>query len=436
MKPRLLLVNPPIYDFTASDFWLKPYGMLSVAGFLREQAEFSLFDYMDRLHPALARQKSSVSDQWGRGQFPWQARNRPACLKSIPRYYRRFGLARELFVQALKSGPRFDYCFIQTGMTYWYPGIAEVIEDLRRYQPRTRILLGGNYATICHEHALGLDSDLLVSGIDLAPLWAFLGMKPDLSQPALWELYPRLRVGAVKLTDGCPFRCTYCAVRTVYGPFQMRPLARAQAEFDLLRQQGVHHCAFYDDALLYRAKEGLGPFLHYVRSQKSSISLHTPNALNARFLTRSLAQLMVQAGFKTFYLGFESASSLWQEITGAKVSPDELARAVEHLMLAGADPNCITAYQIVGHPSQDIQELEASMRYVHGLGVRGMLADFSPIPGTTDGDACQQWIDLSEPLMHNKTAFPIIRFGFEAIDHLKQLQHGLNRSLIGESTSR
>jgi hypothetical protein len=35
MKPRILLVNPPIYDFSAYDFWLKPYGMPRVAGFLR-----------------------------------------------------------------------------------------------------------------------------------------------------------------------------------------------------------------------------------------------------------------------------------------------------------------------------------------------------------------------------------------------------------------
>ena len=35
MRPRILLINPPIYDFSAYDFWLKPYGMLRVAGFLR-----------------------------------------------------------------------------------------------------------------------------------------------------------------------------------------------------------------------------------------------------------------------------------------------------------------------------------------------------------------------------------------------------------------
>jgi len=37
MTPRILLVNPPIYDFSAYDFWLKPYGMLRAAGFLRGQ---------------------------------------------------------------------------------------------------------------------------------------------------------------------------------------------------------------------------------------------------------------------------------------------------------------------------------------------------------------------------------------------------------------
>jgi hypothetical protein len=31
---KILLVNPPVYDFAAYDFWVKPYGLLSVAGYL------------------------------------------------------------------------------------------------------------------------------------------------------------------------------------------------------------------------------------------------------------------------------------------------------------------------------------------------------------------------------------------------------------------
>ncbi len=138
---------------------------------------------------------------------------------------------------------------------------------------------------------------------------------------------------------------------------------------------------------------------------------------------------MVRAGFKTFYLGFESASRQWQEGTGGKVYSEELEQAVNYLISAGADPADITAYQIVGHPDSDIQDLEASMHFVHSLGIRGMLADFSPIPGTPDGEACRRWVDMDEPLMHNKTAFPVFRTGFDEVNRLKDIQRQLNRRL-------
>jgi radical SAM superfamily enzyme YgiQ (UPF0313 family) len=239
-----------------------------------------------------------------------------------------------------------------------------------------------------------------------------------------------LRVGAIKLADGCPFRCSYCSVPRVYGGFQPRPLRRLLAELELLAGRGAENVAFYDDALLFDAQNVLVPFLREILRRGIRVNLHTPNALNARFLTADLAHLMVRAGFKTFYLGFESASRRWQEGTGGKVFSEELARAVEHLLAAGADPLDITAYQIVGHPNSDIQELEESMRFVHGLGIRGMLADFSPIPGTPDGEACRRWVDLEEPLMHNKTAFPILRLGFDEVNRLKDLQRTLNRAIV------
>jgi hypothetical protein len=59
MKPKILLVNPPIYDFAAYDFWLKPYGLLRIAGRLRKGNNLYLFDYLDRHHPALRNRPAS-----------------------------------------------------------------------------------------------------------------------------------------------------------------------------------------------------------------------------------------------------------------------------------------------------------------------------------------------------------------------------------------
>ena len=424
MRPRILLVNPPIYDFAAYDFWLRPYGLLSVAGQLRGKADFAFFDYLDRWPASL-----DESDRWGRGRFCSERVSKPACFEAIPRYFHRFGAPRDSFRAFLAGHDAFDFVLVQTMMSYWYPGVQEVIEDVRWAFPTAKIVLGGNYVTICAEHAKGLDADLCIAGTDLDPLWRFLRIEPDAGQAGLWEMYDRPAVGALKLSDGCPFHCTYCSVPSVYGRFAPRPLERSLAELDLLVSLGVRDVAFYDDALLFKAETVLVPFLEEVLRRGIRANFHTPNALNARFIQADLATLMVRAGFRTFYLGFESRSPQWQQGTGGKVHCDDLVEAARHLVAAGADPGEITAYQIVGHPDSDLQELEASIHFVHGLGIRGMLADFSPIPGTPDGDACRRWVDMDEPLMHNKTAFPILRLGFDEVNRLKDLQRQLNRTL-------
>ena len=428
MSAKVLLVNPPVYDFAAYDFWLRPYGLLTIAGYLRGRAQFKLFDYLDRAHPFAVGQKELESDQWRRGRFYCEQIPNPPMLSDIPRYFRRFGLPRNFFEDFLTQQGPFDFVLIQTMMTYWYQGVKEVTEHIRNVWPKAKIILGGNYVTLCCSHAQGLGADLLVEGTNLEPLWEHLGIEPDSKQPALWEAYDKLNVGVLKLSDGCPFDCSYCSVPKVYGKFKARPLERSLAELQLLAKRGVENIAFYDDALLFEPEKVFVPFLEEVLKRNIKIDFHSPNGLNARFITRQLAELMVQAGFKTFYLGFESTSLEWQRSTGSKVSSDELARAVNHLTAAGADPKSITAYQILGHPHIKTQQLEASMNFVNSLGIHGMLADFSPIPGTPDGEECRKWVDMDEPLFHNKTAFPIILLGFDEVNRLKDLQRKLNRS--------
>ena len=428
MKPRFLLVNPPIYDFSAYDFWLKPYGMLRVAGFLRGQAEFHLFDFLDRFDSRVPAGHYRI-DGWGRGAFYSEPVDKPAPFGDVPRQFRRFGLPRPAFGQLLGTHGPFDYAFVQTGMTYWYLGVREVIEEIRRRSPATKIILGGVYATLCPSHARALGADLVVEGTELSALWRFLDMAPDEEQLPFWDLYPTLLTGVLKLADGCPFRCTYCSVPQVYPKFHSRPLERSIAELEFLTRLEVEHVAFYDDALLYRPDKIIGPFLKEVLRRGIQVNFHTPNAMNARFIDAELAQLLVHAGFKNIYLGFESSAFTWQKKTGGKIYSEELVRAVENLVQAGADPRCLHAYLIVGHPNGDEQAVEESMLFAHQLGIKVMLSEFSPIPGTPDGEQCRRWIDIDEPLRHNKTVFVIRRVGVSEINRLKTLASYLNQRL-------
>jgi hypothetical protein len=428
MKPKILLINPPIYDFSAYDFWLKPYGMLRAAGYLRGQAEFMLFDFLDRSDGRFP-SRHYRSDEWGRGEFYSEPVVKPEVLAQIARHFRRFGLPRRYFHDFIVNRGPFDFAFVQTGMTYWYLGVREVIEEMRQNSPQTKIILGGVYATLCASHARTLGADLIIEGTDLRPLHDFLGMTLDENQLPLWELYPRLQTGILKLADGCPFRCTYCSVPQIYPHFHSRPVDGALRELEFLVERGVEHVAFYDDALLYRSETMLKPFLIGVQQRNLKVNFHTPNALNARFMTPELADLMVTSGFENLYLGFESTAYDWQQKTGGKVHSDEVARAVNHLLAAGLELSRLHAYIIIGHPNSDEQQVENSMRFAHGLGIRIMLSEFSPIPGTPDGELCRQWTDLTEPLSHNKVAFALRRLGPLELNRLKQLAKDLNRQL-------
>lgn len=428
MKPRVLLINPPIYDFSAYDFWLKPYGMLRVAGFLRGKAEFHLFDFLDRLDSRVPAGHYRT-DRSGRGAFYSEPIEKPAAFAGVPREFRRYGLPRPALGACLENQPPFDYALIQTGMTYWYLGVREVIQEIRRLSPNTKIVVGGVYATLCPAHAGALGADVVVRGSELNALWDFLGMSPDYTQMPFWDLYPLLRTGVLKLADGCPFRCTYCSVPQVDPKFSARPLERSLCELEFLARLGVEHVAFYDDALLYRPEKVIKPFLREVLRRGIELQFHTPNAMNARFIDPEIARLLIDAGFNNMYLGFESSAFAWQRKTGGKVYSEELVRAVESLVSAGADPGRLHAYLIVGHPNDNEQAVEESMLFAHRLGIKVMLSEFSPIPGTPDGEQCRRWIDMDEPLRHNKTAFVIQQLGAPEINRLKTLAASLNRRL-------
>src|SRR6516162_2232144 len=105
---NLLLVNPPIYDFTAFDFWLRPYGLLRVGGYLRT-CDLAVFDHL----------VSRERDAFGRGRFDQRVVTKPKALADVPRRFYRFGRPAEDFRQVLSS-QEFDVVLVQTVMTYWY----------------------------------------------------------------------------------------------------------------------------------------------------------------------------------------------------------------------------------------------------------------------------------------------------------------------------
>ena len=151
-SPHILLVNPWIDDFAAYDVWAQPMGLLMLAGQLRHRGyRISYCDCLDRFHPRAPRRDPLA--RHGRGPYVKTLRPRPRGLEDVPRRYSRYGIREAWLREDLARLPPPDLVLVTSMMTYWYPGLQGTIAVLRQAFPRTPILLGGIYATLCQAHA-------------------------------------------------------------------------------------------------------------------------------------------------------------------------------------------------------------------------------------------------------------------------------------------
>jgi radical SAM superfamily enzyme YgiQ (UPF0313 family) len=330
-------------------------------------------------------------------------------------------------------------------MTYWYPGVVQAIHRIRSRFGSVPLAVGGVYATLCSEHARkNSGADLVITGPGVV---AALQLADEVTghnsgseryvDPNLWlspahEMVSRPFAG-ITTSWGCPYRCTYCASRRLQPTFVQRAPASVLEEIAACIQRGIRDFAFYDDALLVGAAHHLVPILERSLAHGWQIRLHTPNGLHAGEITPDLAVLMHRAGLKTVRLGLETVEPARQQSTGAKISTGAFSQAVSHLQAAGFGARRLGAYILAGLPGQPLSETEATVRFVHRLGVQARLALFSPIPGTPEGDRALP-ADV-DPLLHNNTAYSyMLGPGYvRELQRIKQLAKEGNAVLISEA---
>lgn len=444
---RILLVNPWIYDFAAYDYWLKPYGLLCLATYLRRlDYDTYLLDCLDSNHPGLADEKGVTSPRRyssGHGKFPKEEVAKPQALSDVTRRYSRYGITPRIFRREIQHTGACDAVFVTSLMTYWYPGVWEAIRILREELPHTPIVLGGIYPTLCPDHARQAGADITVAGSGESALPQILhdlfghrvymdGVdRVDFPYPA-FDLLRQPDQLPLLTSRGCPYRCSYCASYLLHGRFRQRDPARVVEEIAYWhRFLGVKHFSFYDDALLVNAPQMATPMLEDIIRRRIPCQFHCPNGLHAREITAELAALLHRAGFATIRLGFETSEAGRQASMGGKVDNAELREAVRHLREAGYKSDDIGVYLLCGLPGQTAEEAADSIVYVRSCGARPLIAEYSPIPRTElwpAAVAASPYPLEEEPLFHNNTLLPCRWEGF-TVDMYKSLKR-----MAGEKT--
>jgi len=423
-EPTILLVNPWIYDFAAYDLWVKPVGLLSIAGLLKKIGfRVHMIDCLDPHHPAMTRDRFSRQPKrklTDRGHFHKQELPKPRQLLQVNKKYRRYGILPSVLEAELRNSPAPSAILVTSMMTYWYPAVVETINTIKRIYPRVPVVLGGIYATLCPEHARRYagahyvftgpcNEDLLTLLNDLTGHQnngcnEHFFPKPDCSLLSSKKSIPLLT------SRGCPFSCTYCASNILYPSFEQRDPRTIVSEIEhWIYEEETTDFVFFDDALLVNPENHILPFLNEIIRRNIHVRFHVPNGLHVRAIDHTLSELLFRAGFKTLRLGLESADPEIQITTGNKVRNRDFVRAAQALLDVGFSSHEVGVYVLVGLPGQEFRSAYESVCFVLDNGLRPFVSEYSPIPGTALWNSAVRSSPFpiaDEPLFHNNTLLP------------------------------
>jgi len=80
MRPKCILINPWVYDFSAMNLWSSPLGLLKVAEYLsRFDLDLSLIDCTDVYR---------TKRKFGTGKYPRRIVEKPEIFKNCPEKFR------------------------------------------------------------------------------------------------------------------------------------------------------------------------------------------------------------------------------------------------------------------------------------------------------------------------------------------------------------
>jgi radical SAM superfamily enzyme YgiQ (UPF0313 family) len=437
--PHILLVNPWIHDFAAYDFWAKPLGLLTLGGILRRHScRVSYVDCLDRFHPRSPAGSPAARD--GRGPFRKSPLTKPALFKDVPRRFSRYGIDPAWLREDMARLDPPDLVLVTSVMTYWYTGVRETIDVIRRVFPQAPVILGGVYATLCAEHAAGaVGAEEVVAGAAEERILAlvethtgytaarrFDAENLDTYPLPAFDLQRRIPYVPLLTSRGCPFACAYCAAHFLEPRRLFRSPASIVAEVRHWHAGwGVRDFALYDDAFLADGGSHAKPLLEALVREALPIRFHTPNALHIRGIDAETATLLKRAGFGTLRLGLETTEFAERRGLDHKVTEAEFIRAAAALRKAGFEPGRIGAYLLVGLPEQEEAAVMRSIETAKRAGVSPIPAFYSPIPHTALWDkavSCSRYDLAAEPLAANNAVFPCRRepFDWEWLSRLKQ----------------
>jgi len=262
-------------------------------------------------------------------------------------------------------------------------------EYIKRNNPETTIVLGGNHASTFAEELIKLPyidkvvvgegeyamlkiatregggiykesflniNEIPMPAYDLVDMSKYIGKAP-------YSLRANIPIVSSR---GCPNDCAYCTVKAIWNrTWRGKKPSYVVDEIEYLKNTyGVTEFSFFDDSVSID-KQRLEGICNEIIRRKLKIKWTTPNGVAYWTLSKPLVKLMKKAGCYRLTFGIESGQPRIRSYVGKDYL---LAQATKLIKYANSIGMWTITTNIIGLPYENLKDMEQTLKYAKDCG--------------------------------------------------------------------
>jgi len=338
--------------------------------------------------------------------------------------YHRFGITHEHLAQEVRDyGP--DRVLVSSIAYCYATEAARTIKAIKSVLPGVTVYAGGPGPTVHPRYYIengGADfavrgevdhilHDLLNSPERCSAVYGAEIVYPDGPSSPVDTFIPVLaRTGLHRGTEfystmisrGCPRRCSYCSVRSVFPTFRHAPIAIIKEEIARICGSSVDiHVNFEDDNPTWDFDFFLEVLRLYKTAIKGRFSFSMENGVDFTTLDEEKVTILKHHGLKQLNL---SLVTLDNDVLGRLSRRSDTGRLARIIEAARRHSVPVTVYVIAGLPGEGAESIARAMDFLDRMGVLVGFSAFYPVPGT-GGYEDLSLFDTRSPLLCRGSSF-------------------------------
>ena len=187
---------------------------------------------------------------------------------------------------------------------------------------------------------------------------------------------------------GCPAKCTFCAIKSMWGSkYRVRSAENVLEEIELLiKDYGIKEIHFEDDNLTYHKDRAMKIF-NGIKERGYDLTLNSPSGLAVYALDYELLETMREAGYYSISLAIESGDPyVLNKIMKKPVKLDRVKPLVDKARSLGMH---VKGFFILGYPGESKQSMTKTVDFAKKLGLDwGLFFVATLLPGTEMLEIC------------------------------------------------